>query len=240
MDDNKKKSTYDDLPIAEIENILGYQFHDKNILEQALTHRSLSPQKKSYERLEFLGDKILGFIIAEMLFQQFPDADEGELSKRLSDLVNQRFLSGFASHIGIEPFIQIAGDVDGTIQQNPAILADIMESLLAAIFLDGGLEIAKKFMASHMDTELGNYVIEQDAKSRLQIWGQAQALPLPDYQLSEQSGPPHQPLFVYTVSLAEKSASGQGNSKQVAMQEAAHHYWHSYVVPNANMKQADE
>ena len=221
------------LDIDALEQIIGYQFTDKNLMLEAFTHRSLE-NHKSYERLEFLGDKVLGFIIANMLFQQFPDADEGELSKRLAGLVNQRFLSEFAERWNLNHFIQMAEEAYGTLDNNPAIVSDITESLIGALFLDGGLAVVEKFIADHMDTDLSQYNITQDSKSRLQIWAQTHGYDLPDYQITQQSGPAHQPYFHFTVSVGEKQASGQGHSKRIAMQEAANHYWQSHIAPPKN------
>ena len=223
-----KQNKQSKLDIDALEQIIGYHFNDKNLLREAFTHRSLDNQK-SYERLEFLGDKVLGFVIANMLFQQFPDADEGELSKRLAGLVNQRFLSDFADHWKLNNFIQMAQEAYGTLDNNPAIVSDITESLIGALFLDGGMVAVEQFIASHMNTDLSQYRIKQDAKSRLQIWAQTHGYPLPDYQLTAQSGPPHQPCFHFTVSVGKNQASGQGQSKRIAMQQAAHHYWQSYI-----------
>ncbi|MCH9853812.1 MAG: ribonuclease III [Alphaproteobacteria bacterium] len=226
-----KQNKRSKLDIDALEKIIGYQFTDKNLLLEAFTHRSLD-NHRSYERLEFLGDKVLGFVIANMLFQQFPDADEGELSKRLAGLVNQRFLSEFADHWQLNHFIQMAQEAYGTLDNNPAIVSDITESLIGALFLDGGMVAVEQFIMGHMNTNLSQYHIEQDAKSRLQIWAQTHGYPLPDYQLSAQSGPPHQPYFYFTVSVGENQASGQGYSKRIAMQEAAENYWQSYIAIN--------
>ncbi len=223
------------LDIDALEQIIGYQFTDKNLLLEAFTHRSLD-NHKSYERLEFLGDKVLGFIIANMLFQQFPDADEGELSKRLAGLVNQRFLSEFAERWNLNHFIQMAQEAYGTLDNNPAIVSDITESLIGALFLDGGLAVVEQFIADHMDTDFRQYRIKQDSKSRLQIWAQTRGYDLPDYQLIEQSGPPHQPCFHFTVSVADNQANGQGHSKRIAMQQAANHYWQTHIAHPKNDK----
>ena len=227
------------LDIDALEQIIGYQFTDKNLLLEAFTHRSLN-NHKSYERLEFLGDKVLGFIIANMLFQQFPDADEGELSKRLAGLVNQRFLSEFAERWKLNHFIQMAQEAYGTLDNNPAIVSDIAESMIGALFLDGGMLVVEKFIADHMDTDFSQYHIKQDSKSRLQIWAQTRGYDLPDYQLAEQSGPPHQPCFHFTVSVADNQASGQGSSKRIAMQKAARHYWQTHIAPPNNKNENDK
>lgn len=215
--------------ISQIEQILGYQFKDDMLLKQALTHRSLTQNYVSYERLEFFGDKILGFIVAQMLYQQFPDASEGELSKRLANLVNQTFLSGLVEHLGLVQFLQMADEAQGKLQHNPAILCDIAESILAAIFLDGGMDAAQEFITRHIDTNLTNYPIMRDPRTSLQDWCQQQGIALPDYQLIEQSGPPHQPIFTYQLEINGKTSLGTGNSKRNAIQQVAENYWTDFI-----------
>ncbi len=225
--------------IQDICRRIGYSFQDTQLLITALTHRSLAANWRSYERLEFLGDRILGFIVGEMLYQQLPNADEGELSRRLASLVNRKFLSEWMQRLEIGDFIQMSAECRArNLQSNPAILSDIAESLLAAIYLDSDLQSAICFVQRDIGIDIENFPIEKDAKSRLQDWCQAEGLPLPIYREISRQGSDHLPWFEFEVKVVDKSGKendfllgfGYGGSKREAMQEAACHYWQNHHV----------
>jgi ribonuclease-3 len=205
-----------------LESALGHRFDNPDLLTEALTHRSAA-QPRSYERLEFLGDRVLGVVIAEMLLARFVAADEGELSRRLTALVRRDTLADVAEDIEVAPHIVFApADADAG-RANRSILADVAEALIGALFLDGGIDPARRFIqrawAPMVERDEG---AERDAKTRLQEWAQARGRGLPQYEVAGREGPDHAPRFVVNVRLnGEGEASGEGASKRGAEQEAA-------------------
>lgn len=201
---------------------LGYEFKDRSLLAQALTHASVSSNKHSYERLEFLGDRVLSFVIADMLFTAFPDDKEGALAKRHSMLVKQSALEEIAKKLELSKQVQFARS---TKQAAPtaSILADVVESLIAALYLDGGFAVAEKFIRSHWESLITTSSLPpEDPKSSLQEWAQARGIALPSYKVLECTGPDHSPVFVVEVSLAAyPSQQAQSHSKQSAQKLAA-------------------
>ncbi len=202
-----------------IEESLGYRFKDTALLARALTHASASGASHTdNERLEFLGDRVLGLLAAEALLARFPEASEGELAPRLNALVRSEACASVARWLKLEPHVRA-----GRSALNSAILADACEALMAAIFLDGGLEPARaafhRAWAPLMD-EVETAPI--DAKSALQEWSQGLALGLPVYALAGREGPDHAPVFRVSVAVASLAAvEGQGPSKRAAEQAAA-------------------
>ncbi|MDQ7250750.1 ribonuclease III [Dongia sedimenti] len=218
---------------------LDYTFQDPELLRIALLHpsavstgrgkRSKKPADKvgrsaDNQRLEFLGDRVLGIVIAEMLFRAFPDEDEGALARRLAALVRQDSLDTVAREIALGRYLTISrGEDEGGGRDNPAILADACEALIGAVYLDGGLEAARSFVERHwrpkMDAEAKP---PQDAKTALQEWAQAAGLALPLYTVVKSEGPPHDPVFEVEVTVAgQEPASARGRSKRAAEQAAA-------------------
>ena len=214
-----------------LEAVLGHRFKDQTLLTRALTHRSLVGMRKAggavetdsfaNERLEFLGDRVLGLVIAELLFQRFTHEAEGQLALRLAVLVSAPTLarvaraSGMASVIRMGPG-QLAEDMD-------AVLADACEAVLGAVYLDGGLEPAGAFIRSQWAAVVDESVAPpKDSKSTLQEWAQGRSLPLPRYTVTSQDGPAHAPNFVVTVRVeGHGEADGAGRSKRIAEQAAA-------------------
>jgi ribonuclease-3 len=214
----------DPTDLRRIEGALGHHFADPDLLTEALTHRSAArPPARSYERLEFLGDRVLGVVVAEMLFALFADADEGELSRRHTALVRRDALADVAEDLDFAPFIVFAPSDAEAGRTNRGILADVCEALIGALFLDGGLDPARRFIERAwqpmVDRDEG---AQRDAKTRLQEWAQARGRGLPQYEVSNREGPDHAPRFLVTVRLnGEGEASGEGPSKRGAEQEAA-------------------
>jgi ribonuclease-3 len=207
---------------------LGYAFASPRLLEEALTHPSLSGarlRKKGapYERLEFLGDRVLGLAIAEWLYETFPNADEGEMAKRHAALVNRDALRGVAMDIGLAHFVRLARGEDAqAARKNLATLPDAMEAVIGALYLDGGFPAARAFIHRYWQRDIAVSETPEDPKTMLQEWAQGQSLPLPTYRVIENSGPAHAPKFVIEASVKGfPPAQAEGNSKRDAQKAAA-------------------
>lgn len=210
-----------------LETRLGYHFSNHQNLERALTHASFnrSPAKHMhYETLEFLGDRVLGLCVAEQLFAQFPDANEGELSVRLNALVSGKALAEMADELSLHEFIRTGGDLKlSSGKRMLSVRADVMEALIASIYLDGGLSAAKGFIARIMGDRINQPgAARRDSKTALQEWAHSKQLDTPKYREKEKTGPDHEPVFVVEVKVEGKLAgTGQGRSKRAAEQAAA-------------------
>jgi ribonuclease III len=213
---------------AAFEQALGHVFRDSRLLAQALTHPSLQARpggaRTDYERLEFLGDRVLGLVIAELLYHRFDAEPEGALAKRLAVLVRREALAEVAGAIGLDQVIQLArGEEDSGGRANPAILADACEAVIGALYLDGGLAPARAFIERWwLPLVASASQPPQDAKTALQEWAQGAGLALPVYRILSAEGPPHDPVFAIEVSISGHSPEvGRGRSKRVAEQAAA-------------------
>lgn len=204
---------------------LGYKFKDESILSRALTHRSKT--KKNYERLEFLGDSILGFVIAEVLYNKFPDDDEGKLSQIRSKLVRGATLAKLALELQIDEYI-IFGDSErnGT-HRREKILEDVVEAVIGAIYLDSNFETSKKIVLKWYSKSLSqedfDIAVVKDNKSSLQEILLQQSLGLPVYDIVSIDGKDHEQVFNVSVSCQEHdlSVTAQGKSRKKAEQVAA-------------------
>ncbi len=213
---------------AELGERLGHRFAKPALLTEALTHRSAvvanGPYKYGYERLEFLGDRVLGLVIADLLLERFPNESEGALARRFNALVQGETLADVAAEIGLGAhLIMAAGEDQSGGRDNKSILSDVCEAVIAALFLDGGLEAATQFIRRYWTPMLIQAKRpKRDGKTRLQEWAQSRGLPLPDYQTLTRDGPPHNPIFAVRVIVAGAGeADGQGSSKRMAEQAAA-------------------
>jgi len=213
---------------AEFEARIGYRFKDPALLEQALTHISaLSGARNrggSYQRLEFLGDHVLGLIVSDMLFRTFPRADEGEMSRRLADLVRKEACADVARAIELGAAIRLGASENNAGGRNrTAILADVCEALIGAVFVDGGYPAASALIGRLWEERMRTPARPlRDAKTLLQEWAQARGLPTPSYREVERKGPDHDPEFRVTVELPGRApAEGLGRSKRAAEQAAA-------------------
>nr|PZN39179.1 MAG: ribonuclease III [Pseudomonadota bacterium] len=211
---------------AALEAQLSYSFTDKDLLKRALTHVSASPTDKtrSYQRLEFLGDRVLGLCVADMLLKAFPAAEEGELSRRLAELVRKESCAEVAQAWDVGPFLHLGdGEVSSGARRNRAILADVCEAIVGAVFLDGGYEAARGLVERAFSARLhAPRRPLRDAKTALQEWAQGRGLPAPTYELVERSGPDHAPEFVIGVNVeGMEQALGRGTAKRNAEQAAA-------------------
>ena len=209
--------------INEIESIISYSFKEKSWLIQALTHPSLAGEP-SYQRLEFLGDRVLGLVIAAWLFKDYSDEDEGRLNRRFSSLVRGETLAEMALSLTLDKHIRMtaAAQSENT-HKKPAVLADICEALIGAMYSDGGLKVAEKFIHTHWSELMKDGPSHsKDAKTLLQEWTQKRSLSLPRYMEISRTGPAHQPMFTIEVSIENYGSSqAMGTSKQQAQQEAA-------------------
>lgn len=209
------------------EAILGHAFKRPALLKEALTHRSVvhSHGRKhgSNERLEFIGDRVLGLAMAEWLAERFPREQEGDLGPRLAYLVSQPVLTKVAETIGLAEALSVGrGEVKAGLTKRATVLADALEAALGALYLDGGLDVARDFVrrAWH-DAMTGQVEPPKDAKTALQHWALKRGLGLPTYTITGCSGPPHAPAFTVTVSVGDTDGSGTAGSKRAAEQLAA-------------------
>lgn len=204
--------------------ILDHDFSRPDLLEEALTHPSAKTGRRCFERLEFLGDRVLGLIVADMLLEGFPDEEEGPLAKRFADLVRRRTLADIAGRLDIGPLLHISKGEEGSGgRDNPSLLANALEALLGALYLDGGLAPAEAFIRRHW-TALMKAADSppEDSKTRLQEWAQAAGRPLPAYTITSEEGPAHEPVFEVEVSVSgQPPFKGRGGSKRAAEQAAA-------------------
>jgi ribonuclease-3 len=204
---------------------LGYRFRDPALLEAALTHRSAS--RTNYERLEFLGDSVLNFVVALLAFRAFPDAPEGDLSRYRAALVSAPTLASVAGSLDLGDELRLgSGELKSGGFRRDSILADALEALIGAIYLDGGLEAAYETVSRLVGgklAELPSAEILKDPKTRLQEHLQSRGLALPRYTLEEVGGEPHEQWFVASCEAADRGlrATGRGSSRRKAEQEAA-------------------
>ena len=212
----------------ELERRLGYRFKDTALLEQALTHSSMSgvsgDRLSSNERLEFLGDRVLGLVIARLLFQRFPDEHEGELARRHAALVRKEALARVAIEASLGDCLPMSrGEDDAGGRRNPGLLADACEAVIGAIYLDGGLEAAAEFVHGYWQALADEDANPpKDAKTMLQEWAQGRGLALPRYRETAREGPHHAPMFSVEVTVPGIApVTGVGPSKRAAEQAAA-------------------
>jgi ribonuclease-3 len=217
----------DDTRIERCEQRLGYEFRDKQFLEAALTHASGADHRlSSNERLEFLGDAILGLVVCEQLFQQFPEQLEGDLTKLKSIVVSRQTCAKISQALGLREFLVLGKGMTTNPAVPPSVLSDVLESLIAAIYLDGGAVPAKEFILAYFGPEIesaaagdsgGNY------KSLLQQFAQREHGVTPTYHLLDEKGPDHSKCFKISAQIGrDRYAPAWGRSKKESEQRAAH------------------
>ena len=193
------------MKVDEFEKKINYKFKNKSLIDLAFTHSSFKNKiNKNYERLEFLGDRVLSLVISEDLFLKYSNENEGALSKRLSDLVSKQKLLEVANEISIKEMLKIDQfeKKNLKLKKNISILSDVCESLIGAIYLDSNLENAKKFISKYWKKKISKNILPpQDPKSLLQEVAQKKGLNLPKYILKNKEGPPHNPRFEVEVFL---------------------------------------
>jgi len=211
--------------IDQFQRDLNYRFTNPGLAKTALTHRSASASHN--ERLEFLGDSLLGYIVAEFLYENYPNATEGALSRMRASLVKKESLVIIARELNLGEYINLGGgEIKSGGKERDSILADAVEAIIAAVYLDGGMQSCKPLVSHWCNTMLGAEAVvpqSKDAKTRLQEMMQARSQPLPQYQVTEISGEAHQQTFHVECRTEATAfvATGSGPSKRLAEQEAA-------------------
>ncbi len=217
-----------DLNLGDLETILGHRFRDRSVLRAALSHSSLARRglgrSEGFDRLEFLGDRVVGLVLADLLLVRHPEDGEGDIARRHARLVNRDSLARIARDIELGRFLRLStGEIQAGGSDNPAVLADAFEAVIAALYRDGGLEAARAFLTARFAALLDEVAVPpRDAKTALQEWAQARGLSLPVYRLLKMSGPAHKPRIAVEVQiegLAPEAA--EGSSKRAAEQAAA-------------------
>lgn len=223
----------DEVPVSGLAEILGHEFKDSSLLEAAVTHPSLvgfgrrttrDEPGSPYERLEFLGDRVLGLVVAEWLLERFPDEREGALAKRHAGLVNRDVVGAAAATFDLGRFLRVSpAEEQGGGRSNVTILSDACEAVFGAMFLDGGLEppkrVIRRVWADLIDRESAPPV---ETKTALQEWAQGRGLPLPTYELLDRTGPAHESIFTVRVHVEGRTtADGAASSKRAAEKAAA-------------------
>ena len=217
------------------ETILGHRFRQPGLLAEALTHRSAAHGKRgahrpgerrgvgSNERLEFIGDRVLGLLVAEWLIERFPAEQEGELGPRHAHLVSRRVLAEIAEAAGLSVALSIgANEQRAGVGQLANVLADAMEAALGALYLDAGLDAARTFVRGAWLPAMDAMVLPpKDPKTALQEWLMARGLPLPVYAVSTRTGPSHEPEFVMMVTGGGQEGTGTAGNKRLAERAAA-------------------
>jgi ribonuclease-3 len=212
--------------LRKIESVLGYTFVDKDLISKALSHRSSVSNGPANERLEFLGDAVLGLVVSEFLFKEFPDYNEGNLTKVKASLVNEAVLSKVANKFNLGQFIYLSAEEEKSGGRlKPSITADAMEAIIGATYLDGGMEPAirvVKRLILHEFEELikdeATYNFKGDLLEKMQGSGRG----IPRYEVLEEIGPDHIKVFVISVAVGGvRLGTGQGTSKKEAEQRAA-------------------
>jgi ribonuclease-3 len=224
------RSLQPDFPMCSLmknfEKILGYAFKNSSLLQQALTHPSALPsgQGVDFERLEFLGDRVLGVVIATWLFEEFPFEKEGDMAKRFTGLVRKETLVDVAKFINLDQFMALKRERSSSENKRlETLLADGCEALIGALYLDGGLEVAHSFIHQYWSDLLkATPEPPRDSKSVLQEWIQGQGKAHPQYVILDASGPAHAPHFIVQVQVEGiEPTQGEGSSKQLAEKAAA-------------------
>lgn len=213
------------IDLRKLEQAFGLRFSDPGLLQQALTHRSRS--NRNNERLEFLGDSVLGFVVAEDLYYRFPDIPEGRLSRMRSYVVRKETLARIARSMALQDLLQLGeGELKSGGFNRDSILADCLEAVIGAVYLDQGMDDARSFIQRIFEEVLGSLTLDtiyKDSKSRLQEYLQQRGEPVPNYEIVSVSGEPHDQTFEVAclVSLAPEPFRGTGSSRRSAEQRAA-------------------
>ena len=206
-----------------LEKVLKYNFKIKSILEKALTHKSYNNNINN-EKLEFLGDRVLGLIISERLLEKYPEEKEGIIDKKFANLVNKKTCSLIAKKINLKKFIYLGSSHKKFDRSSDKITGDCLEAIVGAVYLDGGLKSAEKFI----DYFWGDYLLRSnvtliDSKTKLQEFSLKKFKALPKYIFSKKTGPQHRPMFKTEVQIPNsKKIIGTGSSKKNAQQDAAY------------------
>ena len=207
--------------LANFQKRIGINFHNQKLLTKCFTHKSYNPVENN-EKLEFLGDRVLGLVISQNLLKFFPNDKEGDLDKKLASLVNKKQCAVIAKDINLQEYILIKNSNNKANIENK-VLSDCLESVIGCIYLDQGLEVAEKFIIKNWRKYLNKSLItERDSKTKLQEYSLKNYKSLPVYKLLENKGPRHKPLIKVSVNIKNsKNITATGNSKKEAEQKAA-------------------
>ena len=208
--------------IKELQLTINYNFQNLDLLNRSLIHKSFDNQNNN-EKLEFLGDRVLGLIISKKLLEIYPEEKEGIIDKKYANLVNKKTCLNIAKKIDIKKFMILGGSHQFLERSEDKIISDCLEALIGAIFLDGGLKSAEKFILSFWKENLQNSILPLiDAKTKLQEYSLKKFKELPKYKFYKKTGPQHKPTFKIDVQIQNsKKFVGTGNSKKSAQQNAA-------------------
>jgi ribonuclease III len=219
--------------LEDFEKRIGYTFKERDLLTRAVTHKSYSHEarhenSRDNETFEFLGDSVLGFVIGDMLFRHFPELDEGALSKMKAYLVSATSLAEKARAVEMGEVILLGvGEEKTGGRKKDSLLANLFEAMIAAVYLDGGIDPARKLIEDSFRDDITKIdredLLFHDYKTALQELAQGKGLPLPDYNVVEEVGPDHDKTFVVEVKVGNHVARGEGSSKKEAQQQAARH-----------------
>ncbi len=208
--------------LKEFEEILEYSFKDKGLLNRALTHKSYNNDKNN-EKLEFLGDRVLGLVISKKLLDIYPNEKEGIIDKKFANLVNKKTCVNIAKKLNLRKYLYLGFSNKNLERSNDKIVSDSLEALVGAIHLDGGLRSSEKFILKFWQAYISRSVVTLiDSKTKLQEYSLKRFKKLPKYTFFKKSGPQHKPLFKTEVEIPEsKKIIGIGSSKKNAQQNAA-------------------
>ena len=206
----------------ELENIIKYTFKDKSILQRVLTHKSFNNHKNN-EKLEFLGDRVLGLVISKKLIDKYPDEKEGVIDKKFANLVNKKTCINVAKKINLKKFLHLGSSHKNLERSSEKIVSDSLEALVGGIYLDGGFKESEKFILYFWNSYIDKSIITLiDPKTKLQEYSLKRYKILPKYTFSKKTGPQHNPSFKTEVQIPEsKKIVGVGSSKKNAQQNAA-------------------
>jgi ribonuclease-3 len=211
------------MPYSDFENTIGYFFRNKKFIKKALVHPSADKKARDFERLEFLGDRVLGLVIAQWLYEYFPSDDEGDLAKRLTALVRKDACEQVAKELQMEKIVKVSKtDIKGY----TAVYADAVEALMGAMFLDGGISPCYIFIKRFWSPIFNLYKFPpKDPKTELQEWAQFVGKPIPSYILVRKTGPAHSPYFyIHVEVLGFEPQLGEGDTKRIAERDAASNF----------------
>ncbi|MEO8383544.1 MAG: ribonuclease III [Acidobacteriota bacterium] len=219
--------------VSDFEQRIGYTFEERELLRRSLTHKSYSHEAKDVEvrhneTFEFLGDSVLGFVVGDLLFRHFPHLDEGALSKMKAHLVSASSLAEKARHYAMgEAILLGVGEEKTGGRRKDSLLANLFEAVIAGVYLDGGIEAARRLIERSFVPDIERIdqedLLFSDYKTALQEIAQGRGLQLPEYTVVEQAGPDHDKTFVVEVRVGSFVARGEGSSKKEAQQQAARH-----------------
>ena len=209
--------------IKEIEKIIKYTFKQSSLLKVSLTHKSYD-NKKNNEKLEFLGDRVLGLVISQKLLEKFPEEKEGIIDKKFANLVNKKTCSLIGKKLNLKQYLYLGSSHKNLERSADKIIGDCLEAIVGAIYLDGGLKFAEKFILNFWNFYLDKSVITLvDSKTQLQEFSLKKFKVLPKYFFQKKKGPQHNPIFKTEVQIPNsKKISGSGSSKKNAQQNAAY------------------